>query len=117
MRCLHVVRMVVSPSSSHSFGILVVRHNVVVVGEFFVAYGTLAVLLDDFALKQFPHFCRRSQLSITSRVMWIFDTLYAGSYRPWLGDEFAATTRSGLVNRTEFVGTESHDSSSRNVSF
>src|SRR5579872_7135240 len=103
MCCLNIVRMVISPRSPHSFGILVVRHDVVVVGEFFVADRTLPVLLDDFPLQDFPHLCRRSELSIPSRVMWIFNTLHAGSYRSWLGNEFPATAGNRFVNRTEFV--------------
>ena len=58
MRCLDVVRVVVSPRSSHSFGILVIRHDVVVVCELFVADRALLVLLDNLPFEQFPHSCR-----------------------------------------------------------
>jgi hypothetical protein len=51
MRGLDVVRMVVSPRSSHAFGILVVRNNVVVVSEFFVAEYAYACLLSNLAIQ------------------------------------------------------------------
>jgi hypothetical protein len=51
MGCLDIVRMVISPSSSHPFRISVVWHNVVVVGEFFMADGTFPVLFDDFPIQ------------------------------------------------------------------
>jgi hypothetical protein len=37
--------MIVSPSSSHSFRILVVRNDIVVVGELFVADGAYSGVL------------------------------------------------------------------------
>ncbi len=53
-----VVRMVISPRASHCSGIFVVRHNVVVVRELFVADCAYSVLFGDFALQEFPHFRR-----------------------------------------------------------
>jgi hypothetical protein len=38
--CLDIVWMIVSPSSSHAFGILMVWHDVVVIREFLVTDGT-----------------------------------------------------------------------------
>ena len=60
VRCPHVVWMIVSPRSSHSLGILVVRHDIAVVRELLVADGTRSHLLDNLAIEQFPHFCGRS---------------------------------------------------------
>jgi hypothetical protein len=42
-----VVRVVVPPCPAHSFGIFVVRHDVVVVGELFLADRTHFVLFDN----------------------------------------------------------------------
>jgi len=50
--------MVISPRPSHSFGISVVWHNVVVVRELMVADCADAVLLGDLSLQKFPHFSR-----------------------------------------------------------
>jgi hypothetical protein len=44
--------MIVSPSSSHSLGIPMVRNYVSIVREFFVADSTFSVLLDDRAVQQ-----------------------------------------------------------------
>ncbi len=85
MRCLDIVRVIVSPRSSHSFGILVVWNDVVVVGELFVADRAYSGLLPHLAVQQFSHLCRRSQLPISSRVVWIFDPLNSQSYEPGLG--------------------------------
>jgi hypothetical protein len=57
MCCLNIVWMVVSPSSSHTFGLFVVWHDVVVIRELFVADCTFPVLLDNFSIQQFPHLC------------------------------------------------------------
>jgi hypothetical protein len=58
MCCLDVVWMIISPGTAHAFRILVVRHNIVVVGEFFVADRADSVLLRDFAVHQSPHLGR-----------------------------------------------------------
>jgi len=66
--------MVISPRSSHPFGISVVWHDVVVICELFVADVAYSFLLGDFPLQQFPHFGWGSEFSISSRVMRIFNT-------------------------------------------
>jgi hypothetical protein len=48
--------MVVSPRSSHPFGISVVWHDVVIVGELFVADCAYSFLLGDCPLQKFAHF-------------------------------------------------------------
>ena len=55
---LDVVRVVVSPGSSHPFGLDVVGHNLVVIREGCVADCAFPVLLDDFSVQQLPHLCR-----------------------------------------------------------
>jgi len=50
--------MIISPRSTHSFGILVVRDDICVVCELFVADGAFPVLRDNFSIEQFPHFRR-----------------------------------------------------------
>lgn len=58
MRCLDIVWMVVSPRPSHSFGLPMVWHDIVVVRELMVAYCADAVLLGDFPLQKFSQFRR-----------------------------------------------------------
>lgn len=55
MSCLNIVRMIVSPRSSHPLRIPVVWNDVVVVRELFVANGASPVLLNDLPIQQFPH--------------------------------------------------------------
>jgi len=108
MRCLNIVRMVVSPRPSHPFGISVVWHNVVVVRELMVADCADSVLFGDFALQKFPHFGGRPEFPESSWVMRIFDTLHSKSQRPGLGDEFPTTAGNRFVDRTVFIATEPH---------
>lgn len=58
MCSLDIIGMVVSPRSSHSFRILVVRHDVVVIREVFVADGADPALLDNLSVQQFPNLGR-----------------------------------------------------------
>ena len=51
MHGLDVLRMVISPGSSHSFRVSVVRYDVAAVGKFMVANGALPGLLDDFSVE------------------------------------------------------------------
>jgi hypothetical protein len=73
--------MVVSPSSSHSFGIPVVWNDVVVVRELFVANCAYSLLFANFPLQKFPHFSGRPELSISPRMMRIFNAANPGLYR------------------------------------
>lgn len=65
--------MVISPRSSHPFGIFVVWHDVVVVRELTMADCAYSVLFRNFPLQKFPHFRGRPEFPISPRVMRIFD--------------------------------------------
>src|SRR5207302_7201997 len=106
--CLDIVWMVVSPGSAHSFRISMVRNDVVVVGELFVADGAYSGLLPHLAVQQFSHLRRRSQFPVSSRVVRIFHSLDSETYQLRLGEYFASTARRRPVDRAHFVGTESH---------
>ncbi len=69
--------MIISPSSSHSFGIFVVWHDVVIVRELYVADRTYPALFDDLPVQEFPHLRWRSEFPISSRVMRVYDALHA----------------------------------------
>jgi hypothetical protein len=58
MGCANVVWMVVSPSSAHPLWIPMVGHDVVIVGELFIADRALSALLDDFPVQQLAHLGR-----------------------------------------------------------
>ena len=108
MRCLDIVRVVVSPRSAHPFGIPVVWNDVVIVGEFFVADRTYSGLFPHLSVHQLSHFSRRSQFPIAARVVRIIDSLHSQSYESGFGKGFAATARRRSVKRAKFFGTESH---------
>ena len=55
---LNIVRAVVSPGTSHAFGLDVVGHNFVVIRKDCVADCTFPVLLADFSVQQLPHLRR-----------------------------------------------------------
>jgi hypothetical protein len=51
MGCLDVVAMVVSPGSSHAFGLDVVGHNLIVIRESCETDRTFPSLLGDFSVE------------------------------------------------------------------
>jgi hypothetical protein len=108
MSCLDIVGMVVCPRSSHPLGIFMVWDDVVAVGEFLVADGTSTVLLDNFAVQQFPHLRGRPEFPISSRVMRIFDPPNAQAHSPLKGSLVPAATKPRSMNRTVLVATEFH---------
>ena len=55
---LDIFGVVIFARSSHTFGLDVVGHNLVVIREGFAADCTFPALLDDFSVEQLPHFCR-----------------------------------------------------------
>ena len=103
--------MVVSPRSSHAFATFVVRDNIVVIRELFLADWADSVLLADLPVEQFPHLSPRSELPIPPWVMRILDTLNTQPDQLWFRYEFPATAGNRLVDRTDFIGTESHGGS------
>jgi hypothetical protein len=56
-----------------------------------VADCTLSVLLDSLPVQEFPHFHRRSEFPISSRVMRVFNALDTEAYSACLSDLFPAT--------------------------
>jgi hypothetical protein len=77
MHSLNIVRMIVSPRSSHASGMDVIGHDVVVVGEGILADGARSVLLDDLAIEQPPHLRVGTEFAVSSGVMRVFDTLHS----------------------------------------
>lgn len=69
--------MIVSPRSSHSTGIDVVRDHVAIVGELSVAESAHAALSSNLPVHQLSHFGIRPDFSISARVLRIIDAPYA----------------------------------------
>jgi hypothetical protein len=105
--------MVVSPRTSHSFGVDVVGHYVIATGERHLTDGTLAALLDDLAVEQLSHFSIGAELAISPGVVRVVDTLNAEpSDAPSLLERLAATAIEGSMDGTIFLATEFHQFSS-----
>lgn len=64
MRRPDILWVIVSPCPSHTLGIFVVRNDVVVIREFFVADCAFPVLLHDLSVQQLPYFCWRPEFPI-----------------------------------------------------
>jgi hypothetical protein len=77
MHGLDVFRMIVAPSSSHSFWVSVVRHDIAAVVKFMVANGTFPFLVDDLSVQQLPHLGWRTEFPVSSGIVRIFDALNA----------------------------------------
>jgi hypothetical protein len=89
---LDILRMIVSPRSSHASGMDVIGHDVVVVGEGFLADGASSVLLEDLAMEQLPHLRVGTELPVSSGVMRVFDTLHSQLFDATLRrNQFPAT--------------------------
>lgn len=69
--------MIVAPGSSHASWIDVVRHDVVVVGEFHMAERALPVLFDNLAVYQPSHLCVGAELPVSPGMMGVFNPLHA----------------------------------------
>jgi len=93
MGCLDIVRVIVTPCSSHSFGILMVGDDVVVARKLFMADWAYPLLLDNLLVQEFSHFCRRPQFPIPPRVMRIFNALDPEAQNAHLSDLLSATAQ------------------------
>jgi hypothetical protein len=67
--------MIVSPRSSHSFGVPVIWDNVAVLSKFLVADCAFPVLFCDLPIEQLAHLGCRPQFPISPGVVWILDAL------------------------------------------
>ena len=111
MDSLYVVWVIVSPCPSHAFATFVVGTDIVIVCELLFADCANSFLLGDLPIEQFAHLSPGPQLSISPWVMWILDALNTQPDQLGFQHEFPATAGNGLVDRTDFVGTEPHGSS------
>ena len=85
-----------------------VRDDVAIVRELFVADRAYPVLLNNLPVQQFSHLCRCPEFPVSSRVMRIVDTLNSKPQRPGFGDEFPTTTGMRFVDWTKFIAAEPH---------
>ena len=85
--------MIVSPRSSHSFGILMVGDDVIVVRKLFMADWAYPLLLDNFLIQEFSHFCWRPEFPVHPRVMWVFNALDPEAQNAHFSDLLSATAQ------------------------
>ena len=112
MRCLNVFRVIISPSSAHSFRIPVVRNHIAIVCEFFVADRTLPVLLDNLAVQELSHLSRRSEFPISPRMMRIINSSNPRPQSARIDCLFTAAAGNRFVNRAVLIVTKPHGISS-----
>jgi len=112
MCCLDIFRMIITPRSSHPFGIPVIWNYIRVIREFFVADGAFPVLLDNLAIQQFPHFSGGPEFPISPRVMRILNASNPRlqSARKWR--LFPATAGNRFVDWAVLIATKPHSISS-----
>ena len=108
MHGLNIFRMVISPCSSHSFRVSVVRYDFATVGKFLVADCTLAVLLDDLSVQQLPHLGWRTELAISPWMVWIFDALNTKVKSAFFPRLLATAAEQRSMNRAVFIPAEFH---------
>jgi hypothetical protein len=108
MCCLHIVRVVIPPRASHPFGIPMVWHDVVVICELFVTNRAFPVLLDNLPIQQFPHFSRRPEFPISSRMMRILNPSNPRLQSARIGRLFPTAAGNRFVNRAVFIATKAH---------
>jgi hypothetical protein len=108
MHGLDVLRMVISPGSSHSFRVSVVGYDVAAVGKFMVANGALPSLLDDFSVQQFPHLGWRPEFAIAPGVVRIFDALNTKLKSAFFPRLLATAAEQRSMDWAVFISTEFH---------
>ena len=108
MHGLDVFRMVISPGSSHSFRVSVVRYDVAAVGKFMVADGALPVLLDDLSVQQLPHLGWRPEFAISPGVVRIFDALNTKLKSAFFPRLLATAAEQRSMDWAVFIPTEFH---------
>ena len=108
MHGLDVFRMVISPGSSHSFRVSVVRYDVAAVVKFMVANGTFPSLLDDLSVQQLPHLGWRTEFAVSPGVVWIFDALNAQLKSALFPRLLTTAAEQRAMNRAKFIPTEFH---------
>jgi hypothetical protein len=113
---LDIVRMVVSPRSSHSFGVDVVGYDVVVVGELYMTQWAFPALLHDLAVEQLPHFRVGAKFPVSTRMMGILNPLHTQlpCFADFL-DRFPTAAEEGAMNRAVFIAAKFHCISSERV--
>ena len=77
MHSRDIVRVIISPCSSHAFGVDMIWHDVVVVRESVLADTAPSVLRYDLAIEQLPHLSIGTELTKATRMMRIVDLLNA----------------------------------------
>jgi hypothetical protein len=71
---LNVVRVIISPSPAHASRVDMVRYDVAVIRELGTADATLTSLGHDLSIEQLSHLSVRAELTVPSRMKWIFNS-------------------------------------------
>ena len=101
--------MIVPPRSSHPSWADVVRYDVAVVGEPFLAEGADAILRRNLSVHQLPHLSIGTDLPISARVLGIVNAADSQlALAPLSRDCLPAAAELRVVNRAKLISAESH---------
>jgi hypothetical protein len=106
---LNIIRVIVSPRSSHAAGTDVVGHNIAVVGERFLAESAHTILQSNLPVEELPHFTVGSEFPVSPGMMQIFNASNAHlalALFSWYC--FSAAAEERAVNRAQLITAESH---------
>jgi hypothetical protein len=112
MCCLDIIWMVVPPRSSHSFRVLVIRDDVVIVREVFAADGAYPALLDNLSVQKLPHFGAGPEFPISSRMMRILNASNPRLQSARIGRLFPTAAGNRFVDWAVLIATKPHGISS-----
>lgn len=102
--------MIVSPRSSHAAWADVIRDDVAVVGERFLAESAYTILQSNLPVEKLSHLTVGAELPVSPGMMRIFNALNAHLARPFLSrDCLSAAAEERTVNRAQLITAESHD--------
>ena len=108
---LNVIRVIISPSPSHSPRVDMVRYDIAIIREISAADAAFAALGNDFPIEQLSHLRIGAEFAITSRMKWIFNSADAElSYCLHFRNYFPSAAETRTMNGADLVATESHGS-------
>ena len=110
--------MIVSPCSSHSAGIDVVRNGVVIVRKLSCAESAHAALGRNLSVHQLPHLGVGTDFPISTSMLRIIDATdanLAGS--SFLRDGFSSAASNRTVNWAKLISAESHKFLQHEIAF
>jgi hypothetical protein len=107
---LDIIRMIISPGSSHTTGMDVVGHHVAVLGEHLLAESAESILRGNLPVEELPHFGVRPKLPVSAGMMRVFNAPNAHLALGFLFlDRLSAAAEERTVKRAQLIPAKSHE--------